>query len=262
MKPWKIQKFFGDLVYDLRSRGLLPVAALLVVGMVAVPVVLANSSGSDGAPVPAAQVSAAELAPENQTAVLAYSPGVRDYKERLSELQAKDPFKQQYAGTDAAASALDQSVPSEATEVSTAPTEGSGGAEVETTETGGKRTGAKKGKGSKTRYVYYEADVEVGEKDLTEIVDDVEELSFLPNEAAPVLVFLGVNGSGKRATFMVAKDASNVTTTGACSPSPSACQLLTLSDDQTAEMFYAVTGKTYTVRVARIQRVVSSKPPK
>ena len=46
MKPWKIQKFFEDVVYDLRNRGLLPVVILLVVALVAVPVLISRG-GSD-----------------------------------------------------------------------------------------------------------------------------------------------------------------------------------------------------------------------
>jgi hypothetical protein len=263
MKPWKIQKFFGDLVYDLRSRGLLPLAVLLLAGMIAVPVVLAGSGGSSSPPVPAAQKSAAELAPENQRAVVAYNPGVRDYKERLSELEAKDPFKQQYATSPAAETALDQTGVGD---VSTSPTEGSGGAsdggEGEI-ETGGNGAGGAKKKTVKGKIVwlYHEVDVEVGEVGLTEEVEDVESFSFLPSEDAPVLVFTGVRGDGKRAMFLVAKDVSGVTGSGTCLPSPESCQTLTLGRGDTQEMFYAVTGKTYSVKVKSIRRVISRKPP-
>ena len=48
MSAWKVQKFFGDLVYDLRSRNLLPVVIMLVVGIVAVPILVSKgSSGHD-----------------------------------------------------------------------------------------------------------------------------------------------------------------------------------------------------------------------
>ena len=89
MKTWKIQKFFSDVVYDLRSRGLLPLAALLLVAMIVLPVLISRMS-SDSAPVTSvtATESAAELAPENQAAVLAYSPGVRNYRKRLNDLTA------------------------------------------------------------------------------------------------------------------------------------------------------------------------------
>ena len=40
MKPWKVQKFFGDVVYDLRNKGLLPVVGVLLIAMVAVPLLI------------------------------------------------------------------------------------------------------------------------------------------------------------------------------------------------------------------------------
>ena len=35
MKLWKVQKFFSDVVYDMRSRNLLLVAILLIVAIIA-----------------------------------------------------------------------------------------------------------------------------------------------------------------------------------------------------------------------------------
>src|SRR5687767_9987869 len=111
MKLWKVQKFFGDVVYDLRQRGLLPIVVLLLVAMVAVPLLIA-SGGSKSSPSSSEAVidQAAELAPENQKAVVAYQPGVRNYKDRLKDLTAKDPFKQQFTQAAAAASQLETSL--------------------------------------------------------------------------------------------------------------------------------------------------------
>ena len=47
MKLWKVQKFAGDVVYDLRSTNLLLPAVALLVALVAVPVLITRS-GSDG----------------------------------------------------------------------------------------------------------------------------------------------------------------------------------------------------------------------
>ena len=44
MKPWRMQKFFGDLVYDLRSRNLLPIVIALAVAVVAVPVLILRAA--------------------------------------------------------------------------------------------------------------------------------------------------------------------------------------------------------------------------
>src|SRR5215211_5737322 len=97
MKAWKVQKFFGDVVYDLRSRGLLPVVILLVVALVAVPMLISRGSKDSSASSLQPSSAVAEAAPETQNAVVSYSPGIRDYKKRLDDLSPKDPFRQQFA---------------------------------------------------------------------------------------------------------------------------------------------------------------------
>ena len=100
MKPWKSKKFFGDLVYDLRNRNLLLVVLMLLVAIVAVPLLISKSS-SGNAPSPldlGAQTSG--TSPETENAVVAYHPGVRNFKSRLKDLSAKDPFKEQFAARD------------------------------------------------------------------------------------------------------------------------------------------------------------------
>ncbi len=71
MKTWKIQKFGSDLLYDLRSRGLLPLAAVLVVAIVAAPFVISKMSSSDPRPrSPPIKSAAVKAAPEGQSAVV------------------------------------------------------------------------------------------------------------------------------------------------------------------------------------------------
>jgi hypothetical protein len=47
MKGWKLRKFAGDVVYGLRSRGLLPIAIALAAAVLLVPAYFALT-GSDG----------------------------------------------------------------------------------------------------------------------------------------------------------------------------------------------------------------------
>ena len=109
MKPWKVRKFAGDVIYDLRSRNLLLVVLMLLIAILAVPVLVSKSSSGD-APSPVslgAQTSAAS-GQENESAVVAYHPGVRNFKKRLNDLSAKDPFVQQFTTSAASGTAIDQ----------------------------------------------------------------------------------------------------------------------------------------------------------
>jgi hypothetical protein len=264
MKLWKVRKFGSDILYDLRSRNLLPIAIVLIGAILVAPLLISRMGSKAEEPSPtAASQDPSELAPENQAAVIAYDPGVRDYKRRLQGLSAKDPFVQQFSAP--AASALDQAVDTGST--GGGDSGGSlpdlGGTEPDTGDSGGggKKKKKKKGKG-KTRYFHYEADVMAGESGgaLTPFVD-IQQFTYLPSEQVPVLVFLGVTEGGSQAIFMVNKDVTGVGGSGVCFPSAESCQLLGLASGASADLVYGPDGKTYSAQLLRIKRVSSSKPP-
>ena len=99
MSLWKVQKFFGDLFYDLRSRNLLPIVIMLAVGILAVPILISSSSSSGNGSVSLGPSASAVSSPEAENAVVAYHPpGIRNLKSRLNDLSAKNPFIQQFTG--------------------------------------------------------------------------------------------------------------------------------------------------------------------
>ena len=103
----KVPGFLGDLFNDLRDRHLLPLVGLLLIAIVVVPFALKSSGGSDSGDRGRrggggrSRVAAAGGAPQ-ATAFTGSVTGLRDYRRRLRNLTAKDPFKQQYAGAAAA----------------------------------------------------------------------------------------------------------------------------------------------------------------
>jgi hypothetical protein len=266
MKSWKLQKFFGDLVYDLRNRGLLPVVVLLLVALVAIPVVISRG-GSSSAPIAdtAALQEAVASAPEAQSAVVAYEPGLRKYQDRLDKLSPKDPFEQQFSAAVQAATELSGTVSGGggATDTPT-PTDVSG--DTGSTDTSGDSTSKKKTKKKKkkagTAYVSYQTDVMVGEASAPlQSFTNVAPLTPLPSETAPVLIYLGPNAGGQYALFLVSNKVSDPTGPGVCIPAPDDCSLLALGPGQTEDMTYNVDGKAYRIQVAGLRRVTSSTPP-
>jgi hypothetical protein len=264
MKSWKLQKFFGDLVYDLRNRGLLPVVVLLLVALVAIPVVISRG-GSSSAPIAdtAALQKAVASAPEAQSAVVAYEPGLRKYQDRLDKLSPKDPFEQQFSAAVQAATELSGTV--------------SGGGDTGTTTSGGESSGTveptsggdsstkkkkKKRKKSTTKYYSYQTDVMVGEASgPLQSLPNVAPLTPLPSETAPVVIYLGPNAGGQYALFLVSNKVSQLSGPGICVPAPDDCALLALSPGQTEDLVYDADGKTYQIQLVRLRRVVSSTPP-
>jgi hypothetical protein len=248
MKTWKIQKFFGDVVYDLRNRGLLPVVILLVIAMVAVPVLITRgSSSSSGATLqPTAN---AETAPEAQQAVVAYHPsGLRNYKSRLNDLSSKDPFRQQFIHSAAAASKLTSTV--------TTPTERAGststGTVNHTTVTGGSGGGHKKHRSSKATY---QVNLLVGDVNsaLTPF-NNVQVMAPLPSETSPAVLYYGLTSDHGSALFLVSNKVGSVTGPGTCVPAPDDCALLTVPNGQSEDLQYTPEGKIYRIVVAQIKR--------
>jgi hypothetical protein len=269
MKPWKMQKFFGDVVYDLRNKGLLPVVILLLVAMVAVPILVSRGgSGGSSASLQSATGSV-KPAPEGQTAVVTYEPGVRDYTKRLDGQSPKDPFEQKFAESAAAAADLDSNVTAPTTSGgSSSGVSSSGGATGPTTSTvpgssgsGGSSGGS--GGGNKTvRYFYSVADISAG--DVTQPLQRHKKLkpfAPLPSQVAPVVIYLGASLNGKHAYFSISKLAEQPTGEGTCAPSPTDCSLLALAAGQAEDFVYTVDGKTYRVKVNKINRVVTRAKP-
>lgn len=262
MKPWKVQKLFEDLVWDLRSRNLLLPAIALVIGIVAVPVLLARSSSSDVPAVSGAgvAVSSASASPEGQSAVVAYDPGVRNFKQRLRGLASKDPFRQQFpAVTEAAGSASGSASTSSGSTSSSTSVPSTGGGVVDTGSSGGGSDGGSHRGGKRktvTRNVTYQTSVLVGESGgVMNMINGVAQFAFLPAADRPVLVYLGTSEGGSQAIFMVSREVTSVGGTGTCFPAADQCQLLGLNAGAAAELIYGPDGKTYSVQVTRIKRV-------
>jgi hypothetical protein len=268
MRLWKVQKFFGDVVYDLRNRRLLPIAILLLVAMIAVPVLIAR--GSSGSSSSSAQPSSASVgpAPETENAVISYNPpGIREYKKRLNDLAAKDPFRQQFSQSAAAsaASQLNSTAPtptqtgstssSSSTSVSVSPSTGSSSTGSSSTPSGSKALRLR-------RYFHSVADLSVGEVGQPATRHKkIKSFTTLPGDTAPVLVYIGSTLDAKKAVFSVSKFVDNFTGPGTCGPSPGECTLLALTVGESEQLHYSVDGKTYQVTIHAIRRVFTKKPP-
>jgi hypothetical protein len=263
MKTWKIQKFFGDVVYDLRNRGLLPVVILLVIAMIAVPVLITRGGSSSHAPsLQPASSSDSKAALQGQNAVVSYSPsGIRRTRQRLSDQLSKNPFRQQFKhASNAAASQLNSTVnvpDSSASASTTSPTTtGTPSTGSATTGSGGSAgSGEKKSSKKKTTYSYQ---VNVLAGDVTTTLtpfNNVAAMTPLPSQTAPVVLYYSLTADNKQAQFLVSNKVGSLSGPGTCVPSPDDCALLTLAPGQSEDLTYATDGKTYRIVVASIKRI-------
>ena len=257
MKPWKVQKFFGDIVYDLRSRGLLPVVILLLVAMVAVPMLISRGSGGSGSSVQQAAATT-KPAPEGETAVVSYTPpGLRDYKKRLNDLSPKDPFRQQFASSAATAASLSSTVTTPTvTGTGAATTLGTGTpTTVGGTGGGSKHSKKKKKKATIPGPVTFQVNVLAGDVNTTLTpFNNVASMTALPSQTTPVVIYFGLSSDYTQALFLVSNKVGTVTGPGTCAPAPDDCALLSLKAGESEDLPYSGDGKTYRIVIAQINR--------
>ena len=220
-----------NLVNELVERRLWPVALLLVVALVAVPLLLAKPSssadddGTSGVPAPAAAAAAAQLPGEP---VVSVAPA--DEPNAPLRGHEKDPFRQQHvpaASTATASSATSSGSPS------TGAGGTSGGSGTAPSPGGGGSPGGTPAPAPRT-YTYASIDVRFGKAGLPlHAHDDVPRLSPLPGPMKPIVVFMGMRADHATAVFLVSTDV-HAQGDGRCVPSKKTCEAIELRRGQTA----------------------------
>jgi hypothetical protein len=261
--------FLLDLWHDLREKRLWPVAVLLGVALVLIPVVLAKPAESPDPP--AARVGAAPHKASGEVRL------------RLADLQSgkgstldlyhtKNPFlpptaliKRLEAPGDAGSSATAGEAPG-STPPGTSGADEAGGAGGGESAGGGAPGGgspagdapsadAPTGSGGRpkvTRYAYV-ADVTFWVGRHGRRYEGMRRLRMLPSEESPLLLFLGVDSTGDNAVFLI-DSTLEARGEGRCSPSGKECSLLSIGPGSEEE-FRTGSGRSYTLRIDEIRKV-------
>jgi hypothetical protein len=265
----KIPDALLDLYYDLRARHLLPLAAVLVVAIIAVPIVLTQSSGSGSSGTAAISTPSAETNRTSELVVAKAAPGLRAYRRRLNHLHAKDPFKQQYAN------------PESATE-GTAPASTTGGGEsgvsTPASETPAPSTSQTESESTTVTthhlvYFSYAIDVRVASegihkegaatgKSKPQVRDNLPELTKLPSPKTPAAIFLGVSKDGNKALLLLSSNVEAIAGGGVCVLGSKTCQLLALAPGVPETFVYGPQGHTFRIELLKIHFIASKKPPR
>jgi hypothetical protein len=296
MPDLQVPPFLADVYYDMRDRRLLPVVALVVVAIAAVPFLMGGSDEPMPTETPeqAAESVRLEIEDDSALAVVEAKPGLRDYRKRLRGRTPTDPFKQRYTGVPAA-------VLLQSTESSTVAETGSGGnsGEISVTEVeksvteveetgssspdaggspdagtspgsaGGGSTGGGSGGGNSDpsvdpdgmSFFGFRPDVRfgvAGSKDLN-LYEHLSLGSLLPKKK-PLLVFLGVSENGERAAFDVSPEVTLVRGNGACIGGMQSCRLLFLREGEAVDLLTELPGRAFRLKVESIDFVEVDVP--
>jgi hypothetical protein len=229
--------FLRDLISDLVTKRLWPVAVLLVAALIAVPVLVSKSAPTDQQAESTARTAAARAAKESaaaQPVVSLASSG--STAGQVRGLHAKDPFRR-------------AKVKAAGNTVTVTPPSGSGGTGTGGTGTGGTGGGTQPPTttppATKT-YVTYDVDLRFGQAASKKIHRNIARLTALPDSGDPVIIYMGIMSDGRTAVFLVNADATPQGD-ATCKPKKTECTYVYLHEGDT-EFFDVGSGSAGTVQ--------------
>jgi hypothetical protein len=268
----KPPKAIGDLYRELKGQHLLPIVALLVIGLIAIPVLVGGSSDhpkSPGVANPAATGSSST----KQTAVEVrrWTPGLLDYKKSLRGARPSDPFRPKVTssveGSESSsnevepapapseiepAGATEEASASESPPSTPAPTPSSPGE--------GKKEGSKghgegpeeHESGAVTIDIQVATVHEQGGVDRNPVRRDLPQLTKLPNETTSALTYIGPSEDGTKAMMTVSPEVTAMVGDSNCVVHANPCGLLALQVGAPETIVFGPQGLTYRIELVRI----------
>jgi len=256
-----MQVFLLDLWHDLREKRLAPVAVVLLLGLVAVPVLLAKPAENPG---PAPVVAAPKPADREALAALTKVKLGNDEVGKGSTLGVFDPdnpFKPPKGAIKKATTGVSGSAGPD----TGGPSTPSGGSPSTPDTTGGggvtspgapnvpTNPGTGGGGGTSTTVYKYVVDLTFTANGRTRHIKGMEKLDMLPSDSSPLLIFMGVTAKGGDAVFLV-DSTLEAAGEGRCKPSESECAFAYIGAGA-RYMFSDQDGNTYTIKIDEIRKV-------
>jgi hypothetical protein len=254
--------FFLDLWQDLQAKRLAPVAVVLVLALIAVPVVLSKPAKTTAPPPTNAVRSAPDPKDLKALASVKLANADDERGSSLDTFDPSDPFRPPKSVTKKKEAADTNAPSSVAGNTSGGSTSGdtSGGGDTGSTgggitgDTGGGTTGDTGG-GDQTQTVQYRyvVDVTFITNGHTRHIKGLERLQMLPSEDSPLLLFLGVTPNAGNAVFLV-DSTLDAAGEGSCKPRASECAFLYIGAGS-EHAFTNDDGDSYRLRIDEIRKV-------
>jgi hypothetical protein len=267
MPDVKVPTFLLDVYYDLRERHLLPLVAILIVTLVALPILIGGSSESESEESESA-IATPSVVSASKLVVAKAAPGLRDYHHRLEAGHAKDPFVQHYAeseggegvGSEGSARGEEPAVTIESSESSET--------SIESTET----TSPSEDNGEppeegRLRYYSWAIDVRVvpvssgkgKNKPEASVRHNLPGMTMLPSRSVPALTFIGVTKDEKNVVMLVSDKVTGLFGDGACIEGSEHCQLIVLESGIPETVVYGTNSRTYRIELLKIRLLKTDK---
>jgi hypothetical protein len=241
-----------DVWHDLREKRLWPIALVLVLAIVAIPAVLTKSAAQP----PASAPVVAETETDERVTVQLDGGGAASSGagSSLDEFAEGDPFTPPGAiaklGGSATATSATLAGP---TTDGPADDGGGGGGSEPSPAPGAPVDVAPPVTRTETAEYQYVADVTLWTGDRRHKVRTLRKLDMLPNQSAPVLIFMGTAGDGGNAVFLV-DSTLKAAGEGRCVPDAANCVYVHVGPGS-EHAFTTEEGDSYRLRVEEIRRV-------
>jgi hypothetical protein len=272
MPQLKVPDFLLDLYYDLKERRLLPLVAILLVALVALPIVLSSSSGAEEVEEAAAVATVSTATPTSSLVVTEAAPGLREYQRRLAGHSATDPFVQKFAeaeGSEGSASdgaSGEAEVGGEAAGTTTGPGDDSGGAGSPIPAPGGEggSGGDEPPEGGHLQYYSFAIDVRITpvsskKKEKSTTRHNQPGMTMLPSRKVPALTFVGVSKDKKNAVMLVSDKVTGLFGDATCLEGSERCQLIALEPGIPETVVYGANARTYRITLLKMQLLKTDK---
>jgi len=278
MPELKVPPFAADLYYDLRDRRLLPLVAVVLAALVAVPFLLSGDSEEpqpEAAPKPAGEAgtAGASSAETARLTVVESKPGLRDYRKRLRSRRPTDPFKQRFSGPVVRGGQLSSESATTSTSPSTETSTPTTTESFETTTKSPEPSPATSSPGSggvggdepsQIALFAFAIDVKItrtetkpnGSKEREpETRKRVLAPATLPSQKKQVVTYMGISPKTKKPLFLVSSDVTAVFGEGKCVSGTETCQLLEVEPTFPETFVYGENGVRYKINVLSVEPV-------
>jgi hypothetical protein len=289
----KVPPAVRDVYQDLRDRRLLPLAGLVLVAIIAVPLLLADGAPSEPPPLPPAPEAAVDA---GQLEVVKSAPGLRIPSKRLKARQATDPFRQHFTGaavsSESVTTASNPATSSVSSGESSGSSESSGGSGAVATQPptvteprhgAGSAAGGSPSKGGsggpepgppagQDGIVYYTfaADLTITKTETTpdgkkvtgepESRHGVLPSTVLPGGKRQVVTYMGISPKTQKPLVLVSTDVTGVFGDGKCAAGSDSCQLLEMKLTFPETFVYGEHGVRYKINILNVRPVRTDDP--
>ncbi len=271
MPEIKVPGFLSDLYHDLHDRRLLPLVAVLAVAIVAVPIAFSDSSIPEVPPAADVIATPGVAVDESGLVVAKAAPGLRDYRRRLSDLTAKNPFKQQYT----APTSTNSGSPSSSSSSDGGSSTSAGSTSTPTTTTTSPSTSPGGSTTGELKYFTFAIDVRVvqvpssdervtpdkrsSSKPKATVRRDLPPLTPLPGRDTPAATYMGVSKDRRKALFLISDNVRSIFGDARCVVGTQSCQLLALEPGVPVTFVWGANGRTFRIELLKIQLVVTDQ---